>query len=121
VHSRIDILFELRKKYGSSKKIILHYHGTDIRGLQIHKQQTPPSLLSLTDILLKSKRIAKKILLSNSKKQIHIEAQKLADTVIVSTPDLLELVSKGVHLPNPIDIDHFNQNRISKKMSKKRL
>jgi glycosyltransferase involved in cell wall biosynthesis len=119
VHSRIDILFELRKKYGSSKKIILHYHGTDIRGSQIHKQQTPHSLLSLTDILLKSKRIAKRMLFSKSKKQIHIEAQKLADIVIVSTPDLLELVPKGVYLPNPIDIDHFNQNRISKKNEQK--
>ncbi len=33
VHSMTDILIKLRKKFGRSKKIILHYHGTDIRGL----------------------------------------------------------------------------------------
>lgn len=39
VHGYIDILFELRKKFQRQKKIILHYHGTDIRGLK--KQSFP--------------------------------------------------------------------------------
>ena len=38
---------------------------------------------------------------------MHIKAQRMADTVIVSTPDLLQLVAKGIHLPNPVDTDHF--------------
>ena len=33
VHSSFGMVFYLRMKYGTSKKIILHYHGTDIRGL----------------------------------------------------------------------------------------
>src|SRR6185436_3124143 len=52
VHGYIDILFELRKKFHRQKKIILHYHGTDIRGLK--KQELPHrSLLSDTMIKLK--------------------------------------------------------------------
>ena len=39
VHGYIDIMFELRKKFQNQKKIILHYHGTDIRGLK--KQELP--------------------------------------------------------------------------------
>src|SRR2546423_1248120 len=34
IHSSIGVLFNLRKKFGKSKTIILHYHGTDIRGLK---------------------------------------------------------------------------------------
>jgi hypothetical protein len=30
----------------------------------------------------------------------------------VSTPDLLQLVAEGVHLPNPIDTDHFKLDPI---------
>src|SRR5688572_3827882 len=33
VHSSSGMIFVLRKKYGTSKKVILHYHGTEIRGL----------------------------------------------------------------------------------------
>lgn len=40
VHGYIDILFELRKKFHRQKKIILHYHGSDIRGLK--KQDSSP-------------------------------------------------------------------------------
>lgn len=31
-HSNIDILINLYKKFRRSKKFILHYHGTEIRG-----------------------------------------------------------------------------------------
>jgi hypothetical protein len=47
------------------------------------------------------------------KKRIHSKAQRLADVVIVSTPDLLPLVSKAIYLPNPIDTDHFSPNKSS--------
>ncbi|HJR83783.1 MAG TPA: hypothetical protein VJ772_00285 [Nitrososphaeraceae archaeon] len=100
VHGYIDILFELRKKFQRQKKIILHYHGTDIRGLK--KQELPHrSLLSDTAIKLK---------MLYRKKIGHVRAQKLADAVCVSTPDLLPLVSNGIHIPIPIDTEHFSPN-----------
>ena len=39
IHSRSDMVFKMREKYGNSKKIILQYHGTDIRGIK--KQKLP--------------------------------------------------------------------------------
>lgn len=100
VHGYIDILFELHKKFLRQKKIILHYHGTDIRGLK--KQELPHrSLLSDTAIKLK---------MLYRKKIGHTRAQKLADVVCVSTPDLLPLVSNGIHIPIPIDTEHFSPN-----------
>jgi hypothetical protein len=98
VHGYIDILFELRKKFGRQKKVILNYHGTDIRGLK--KQELPHrSLLSDTAIKLK---------MLYRKKIGHARAQKLADVVCVSTPDLLPLVRNGIHIPIPIDTKHFS-------------
>ena len=47
------------------------------------------------------------------KKRIHSKAQRLADAVIVSTPDLLPLVSNAIFLPNPIDTDHFTPDKVS--------
>jgi hypothetical protein len=98
VHGYIDILFELRKKFLEQKKIILHYHGTDIRGLK--KLELPHrSLISDTAIKLK---------MLYRKKIGQAKAQKLADAVCVSTPDLLPLVRNGIHIPIPIDTEHFS-------------
>jgi len=106
VHGYIDILFELRKKFNRQKKIILHYHGTDIRGLK--KQELPHRSL-LSDTLIKLKMFYRK-------KIGHRKAQKLADAVCVSTPDLLPLVrSDGIHIPIPIDIEHFSPINDSKR------
>jgi glycosyltransferase involved in cell wall biosynthesis len=119
VHSRIDILLMLRQKFGRSKKIILHYHGTDIRGL---KEQKLPHRSQLSDLAIRSitmyRRIRDKVLF---RKRMHINAQRMADTVIVSTPDLLQLVAKGIHLPNPVDTDHFKPDPISKNEQKEAL
>jgi hypothetical protein len=52
---------------------------------------------------------------------MHIKAQRMADTVIVSTPDLLHVVAKGIHLPNPVDTDHFKPDSISKNEQKEAL
>jgi hypothetical protein len=100
VHGYIDILFELRKKFERQKKIILHYHGTDIRGL---KKQMLPHRSLLSDTAIKLKMLYRK-------KIGHVRAQKLADAVCVSTPDLLPLVSNGIHIPIPIDTEHFSPN-----------
>jgi len=119
IHSRIDILLKLRQKFGRSKKIILHYHGTDIRGL---KKQKLPHRSRLSDLavgsILMYRRIRDKILF---RRRMHINAQRMADTIIVSTPDLLELVPKGIHLPNPVDTDHFKPDSISKNEQKEAL
>jgi hypothetical protein len=104
VHGYIDILFALRKKFHRQKKIILHYHGTDIRGLK--KQELPHRSL-LSDTMIKLKMFYRK-------KIGHIRAQKLADAVCVSTPDLLPLVRSGIHIPIPIDTEHFSPNNSSK-------
>jgi hypothetical protein len=104
VHGYIDILFALRKEFHRQKKIILHYHGTDIRGLK--KQQLPHRSL-LSDTMIKLKMFYRN-------KIGHVRAQKLADAVCVSTPDLLPLVRSSIHIPIPIDTEHFSPKNDSK-------
>jgi hypothetical protein len=58
------------------------------------------------------RRIRDKVLF---RRRMHIKAQRMADIVIVSTPDLLQLVPKSIHLPNPVDTDHFKPDIIYKK------
>jgi glycosyltransferase involved in cell wall biosynthesis len=110
IHSRSDMVFKMREKFGNSKKIILQYHGTDIRGI---KKQKLPHRSKLSDLAVRGiftyRRVRDAILI---KKRIHSKAQLLADAVIVSTPDLLPLVGKARYLPNPIDTDHFTPGKI---------
>jgi glycosyltransferase involved in cell wall biosynthesis len=108
IHSLPEMVINIRKIYGRSKIIILHYHGTDIRGFSKDNSRT----FNLGNIL-KPKNIVKKI----KKRRLHIKAQRLADRVIVSTPDLIQLVKGSVFLPNPIDTDHFNNKRLAKERS----
>ena len=103
VHGYIDILFKLHKKFHKSKKFILHYHGTDIRGLN---RQMLPHRSRLSDTVITLKRLYRK-------KIGHSKAQKLADAVCVSTPDLLPLVRNGIHIPIPIDTYHFKPDNNS--------
>ncbi len=42
-------------------------------------------------------------------KSLRAESQKLANEILVSTPDLLTLVPSAKYLPNPIDSDHFSR------------
>jgi hypothetical protein len=111
IHSRSDIVFKFREEFGNSKKIILQYHGTDIRGI---KKQKLRHRSKLSDLAVRGiftyRRVRDAILI---KKSIHSKAQRLADAVIVSTPDLLPLVSNGNYLPNPIDTDHFTPDKNS--------
>jgi len=111
IHSRSDMVLKFRKKFGNSKKIIIQYHGTDIRGI---KKQKLPHRSKLSDLAVRGiftyRRVRDAILIT---KRIHSNAQRLADTVIVSTPDLLPLVSKAIYLPNPIDTDHFTPDKSS--------
>jgi hypothetical protein len=115
VHSRIDVIAPLRERYGKSKKIILHYHGTDIRGF------TPPTVHQkhsrLSNILPSSKFLMKKLIRRKSGSTIrNRSAQLAADRILVSTPDLLKLIKWANYLPNPVDIEHFrpDDNRLNK-------
>ncbi len=119
IHSAIAVLFRLRKKFGRSKKIILHYHGTDIRrsyGLieQGSKMLSSLRLSHLSDTVLNARKVPSRIAdFAVSTKQVHFLAQRLADTVLVSTPDLLQLVPRAAYLPNPVDTDHFKPMSVS--------
>jgi glycosyltransferase involved in cell wall biosynthesis len=115
IHTRSDVFLKLRNKFGKSKKMVLHYHGTEIRGL---KKQKLPHRSRLSDVaislILKYRKIRNTLLL---KKRIHYKAQNLADAVIVSTPDLMKYTStknavRKLYLPNPIDLDVFKPNAI---------
>lgn len=106
IHSLPEMVINIRNTYGVSKVIILHYHGTDIRGFSGDNSR----IFSLRNIL-KPKNIVGKI----RKRRLHIKAQRLADRVIVSTPDLIRLVKGSIFLPNPIDTDHFNKKMIKER------
>jgi glycosyltransferase involved in cell wall biosynthesis len=105
VHSRIDVLLSLRRELGLSKKIILQYHGSDIRGV---KKQKLPHRSLLSDLavmsIYKYRKIRDKLFLRH---RLHNKAQSMSDVVIVSTMDLLKLVKNAIHIPNPVDVDHF--------------
>ncbi|MGC2571302.1 MAG: hypothetical protein WA364_07295 [Candidatus Nitrosopolaris sp.] len=124
IHGAINLLFQLRKKYGRSKKIILHYHGSDIRmqyPMHSNISSTNSVILpkhSLLYIVLK--RLISRIKHNTMPKQlIHVYAQKLADLVLVSTPDLLCLTDNATYLPNPIDTDLFRDDIILSESKKK--
>jgi hypothetical protein len=119
VHSNIDILLNLYKKFRRSKKFILHYHGTEIRGTdQPGERESDRRVESRTSqmnivyrLFLRAKRRARRIL----RKRRHLKAQRLANAVIVSTPDLLRWVTNCTYLPNPVDVDQFKPQRIYEK------
>ena len=41
---------------------------------------------------------------------LRTESQKLANEILVSTPNLLLLLPHAKYLPNPVDVDHFSKN-----------
>lgn len=105
IHSLPEMVINIRNTYKESKVIILHYHGTDIRGSEDNSR-----IFNLRNIL-RPKNIVRKI----RNRRLHIKAQRLADRVIVSTPDLIQLVKGSIFLPNPIDTNHFNKKLIKER------
>jgi hypothetical protein len=105
IHSLPEMVINIRNTYKDSKVIILHYHGTDIRGSEDNSR-----IFNLRNIL-RLKNIVRKI----RNRRLHIKAQRLADRVIVSTPDLIQLVKGSIFLPNPIDTNHFNKKLIKER------
>ena len=102
IHSRIDAFFYLHKKMRQKPRIVMHFHGTDLRGITPNHKKWPPS-----DFLISYVKNSRKSII---RKRSNAMVEKLADKVLVSTPDLLPRVKKGsVLLYNPVDIEHFDK------------
>ena len=115
VHSVEAMVLKLRKKYGNKKKIILHYHGTDLRGAY-KKRRSLEFRLKRFGVRIKNRLV----LLSNGyTESLQHTVQKLSDKVLVSTPDLAKLAVNSIYLPNPIDTELFNKNKNGIKLDDK--
>jgi hypothetical protein len=123
IHSKEELVIKMRKTFGNSKKIILHYHGTDIR----NPATSTISNSTLQNIKSKSKSFVAKgryrvsliqMGYYKSVQKLRIESQKLADEILVSTSDLLSLLPNAKYLPNPVDVEHFSKdNNVRKNRS----
>lgn len=109
LHSVDALVYKLRRKYGNKKKIILHYHGTDLRG-NYKKSISLALRLKRVGIKMKNRLWLIRNWYTGS---IQETMQRLADIVLVSTPDLLKLANKSYYLPNPVDTELFNENKSS--------
>ena len=109
VHSRTDIVVALREQFGASKKILIHFHGTDLRGLR--KFDLPHKSLP-SDLLIMAKLMKRKACRYLTWGHTLAKIVKLADQIIVATPDLRGYVpTSSIYLPNPVDRDHFRPLR----------
>ena len=120
IHSKEELVIKMRKTFGNSKKIILHYHGTDIRN------RVTPTVSFLQNIKIKSKLFEAKgryrlrliqMGYYKSLQKLRVESQKLADEILVSTSDLLSLLPNAKYLPNPVDVEHFSKANVSENRS----
>ena len=106
LHSVDALVYKLRRRYGNKKKIILHYHGTDLRG-NYKKSISLALRLKRLGVRMKNKLW---LLRNGYIGSLQHTMQQLADIVLVSTPDLLKLANKSNYLPNPVDTELFNEN-----------
>ncbi|MDW3626147.1 MAG: hypothetical protein QOK72_05845 [Nitrososphaeraceae archaeon] len=113
IHSVEQLVIKIRKVFGNSKRIILHYHGTDIRGL---KNKNTPHSFTIQNTKTRTKSYAAKVknrlrlIQMGYYRSLRTESQKLANEILVSTPDLLLLLPYAKYLPNPVDVDHFSKD-----------
>ena len=121
IHSVEELVIKIRKALGNSKKIILHYHGTDIRGL---KNKNNQNLFTIQNTKNRAKSFAAKVknrlrlIQMGYYKPLQTESQKLANQILVSTPDLLLILPHAKYLPNPVDVEHFSKDdNVSKNRS----
>lgn len=106
IHSVDALVYKLRRRYGNRKKIILHYHGTDLRG-NYKKSISLAVKLDRLKVRMKNKLW---LLRNGYTGSLQDTMQQLADTILVSTPDLLKLANKSHYLPNPVDTELFNES-----------
>lgn len=104
IHSRIDVFFYLRKKVSPKPRIVMHFHGTDLRGIKHNQKKWPLRNFFASSIKNYRRSIVRK--------RSNAMVEKFADKVLVSTPDLLSHVNKGSFLlHNPVDTEHFNEKQ----------
>jgi len=83
IHTLFKIIPELRKKY-KDKRIILHYHGSEVR---VKEDNVDP---------------------------LRLDAEQKSDVILVSTSDLLNYVNnEAQYFPNPVDTEHFRKASFS--------
>jgi len=104
IHSRTDVLLYLKKKLENRIKIIMHFHGSDLRGIK--QNYSNQKITSIPKLLFKnynSNRI---------RERNNLLAEEYADKIFLSTPDLRDKIKKAtpIILPNPVDTDHFFQS-----------
>jgi hypothetical protein len=113
IHSLYSLVAKLRAKFGKSKTLILHYHGTDLRAPKAPKNKilynAGPSKLatSLLDraYLILFRRAAQK-------RAGQRRANRLADAILVAAHDLLRYAEDGIYIPIPVDTDHFKPDKL---------
>lgn len=115
VHSRADVLLYLRKKLSSKIKVIMHFHGSDLRGINQSYGN-----LKLTSI---PKAIFKRYNSNKIRRKNNMEAIKASDKVIVSTPDLSKEIPNlnPIILTNPVDTEHFSKKNNGRTNSRGRF
>lgn len=87
-----ELLFKILKKF--NKKIVIHFHGSDIRDTEfiIHKAEKGVVWEGETPT-------------TEEKRKLITLSKKYADKIIVSTPDLLELVGNEKSFWLPVSYD----------------
>jgi hypothetical protein len=101
IHSRTDALQYLKKKLEKEIKLIMHFHGSDLRGIK--QNFTHQKITSIPKLFIKnynSRRI---------RERNNLLAENYADRIILSTPDLQEKIKMTIPivLDNPVDTEHF--------------
>ncbi|WP_148687202.1 glycosyltransferase family 4 protein [Candidatus Nitrosocosmicus hydrocola] len=105
IHSRTDALLYLKKKLENKTKIIMHFHGTDLRGIK--RKYTINEMVASPKLLFKNIRVAR------IRQRNNLLAEEFADKVLYSTPDLRKFlkVSDPILVHIPIDTDHFTRSK----------
>ncbi len=106
--------FELACYKLLGKKIIMHFVGSDIRSEEYLKEKNDH-----LQAYLKGEYTLKTPVSSAIQKKLIEQARKNAATLIVSTPDLLEIIPEATYLPVFLDFGHFIYDE-SEKTSKTR-
>ncbi len=94
--------FELACYKLLGKKIIMHFVGSDIRNEEYLKEKNDH-----LQAYLKGEHPLKTPISSPIQKKLIEQARKNATTLIVSTPDLLEIIPEATYLPVLLDFGHF--------------
>lgn len=85
----------------AGKRIVFHLHGCDIRDPRRVRREHGISACAECAIQC----------LVSVKLGLPAALRRYADAVIVSTPDLLEFVPEAIYLPNPLDVEPWEQLR----------